>query len=383
MDNTTYATIVLVLLWLYLCCQALGLLVPLIDAGNATAVPTTITLSTVVLGICLWQCKKAGYLVSPMTRYHWMLLILLVVLQLMTVVLERQGWGLFNSLFITTTYPIYGIVVVLLGILGGTLYCGWKCNLFCRPCCKSQYICYGSVVVVVLVVITVLAVTASLIRFVEEDGGHGSEQRIDDNNASTVMHTISYLGNMIVPITQCYTMAVLWNTTLKLPYSVPKVVSLLASALAVACILALAVPDRSSEDDDDDDGSVLPNIKGYTLLAVHLLSLFITCYYLEFQKIFNWPKDHMCFGVLLTVLILVAVVEVAIVMQSANSTKPICGFNVREYTLLGYSTVLMVPTLWYAYRCGLLTWCLPKKRSLKATDTAENTTIDTDIAKES
>nr|BAN65536.1 membrane protein [Babesia bovis] len=237
MDNTTYATIVLVLLWLYLCCQALGLLVPLIDAGNATAVPTTITLSTVVLGICLWQCKKAGYLVSPMTRYHWMLLILLVVLQLMTVVLERQGWGLFNSLFITTTYPIYGIVVVLLGILGGTLYCGWKCNLFCRPCCKSQYICYGSVVVVVLVVITVL--------------------------------------------------------------------------------------------------------------------------------------------------ILVAVVEVAIVMQSANSTKPICGFNVREYTLLGYSTVLMVPTLWYAYRCGLLTWCLPKKRSLKATDTAENTTIDTDIAKES
>ncbi|EDO07696.1 putative integral membrane protein [Babesia bovis T2Bo] len=378
MDITNCTTIVLVLLWLYLCCQALGFLVSLIDAGNATAIPTTTTLSIVLLGVCLWQCKNAGYLVQPMTWYHWMLLALLVVLQVMAVVLERQGWGLWNSLFIKSTHPIYAVAVVLLGILGGTLYCGWKCNLFCRPCCKSQYICYGSAIVLVLVVLVVLAVTVSLIRFVEEDG-YDYSRRIDDNKAGTVMHTISYLGNMAVPCTQCYAMALIWNTILKLPYTVLEVVALIASTLAVASILAVAVPKSASEDEDEGGGSVLLITTGCPLLSVHLLALGITLYCLEYKRVFYWPKDCMCFGILAAVVILIALVAMA--MASTEDHRNRLGD--MSYTLLGYSMVLMVPTLWYAYRCGLLTWCFPKKKNLNGTDTAENTAADTDIAKES
>nr|BAN64747.1 membrane protein [Babesia bovis] len=199
------------------------------------------------------------------------------------------------------------------------------------------------------------------------------------------MHTISYLGNILVPITQSYALAVLWNTTLKLPYTIPEVVTLLASALAVASMLSLTKPDRASEEEDDDDeeeddddeegDSVPPIIVGYTLLTLHLISLVITLYCLEYKAVFHWPKDYLCFVILAMVLV---VTLVAIVIANSIGHKD----EAVKYTLLGYSILLMVPTLWYAYRCGLFKWCLPKKKGLKATDSAENTTPDTDIANE-
>nr|BAN64626.1 membrane protein [Babesia bovis] len=372
MDTSTCGTLVLVLLWLYLCCQALGSLVALTDDFSTNVVLyITTTMSTVLLGLCLWQCKKAGYLVSPMTWYHWVLLLLLVILQEMAVVMEKRGWGILNSLVISSTYPIYGVVFILLSTLGSTLYCGWKCNLFCRPCCKSQYVCYGSAIVVVLVVLVVLALTASLIRFVIDESGYGNEHQIDQDGGENVIKIIGYLGKILVPCTHCYTMAVMWNTTFKLPYTVLEMVSLLALALAVASILTLAIPNN-----------VELLSKGFPLFAVHLVSLGITWYCLEYKAVFQWPKDHMCFGLLAAVL-----VSSLVTVVIANSSDKKDEHDVVKYTLLGYSMVLMVPTLWYAYRCGLLTWrwnsCLPKKGGLKATDTAENTIPATDIAKES
>ncbi|EDO06734.2 putative integral membrane protein [Babesia bovis T2Bo] len=346
MDTSTCATIVLVLLWLHLCCQALGSLIALIDEYSTDMVlASTITFANVLLAVCIWQCKKAGYLVSPMTWYHWALLVLLVVLQVLTVVLEERGWGILNALVIRSTYPIYGIVVVILGILGGTLYCGWKCNLFCRPFCKSQYICYGSAIVVALVLLIVLAVTASLMRFVDEYSTYADEEHIDEYDAGADIRTIGYHGKILVLVTQCYTMAMIWNTVLRLPYTISEVVSLIASALAVASILAVAVPNNMKLLD-----------RCYPLLAAHLVSLGVTLYCLEYQKAFYWPKDYQCFGILAAVVILVALVLV--VLQFVNEPNS----KAAEYILLGYSIVLMVPVFWYAYRCGLFTWCLPKKK---------------------
>ncbi|EDO08750.1 putative integral membrane protein [Babesia bovis T2Bo] len=366
MDTSTCTTIVLVLLWLSLWLQALGFLVSLLrEYSTSPVLPSTTTLSTVLLGICLWQCKKAGYLVSPMTWYHWVLLVLLVVLQIVAVVLEQrelQEFNLFEFLLGDSLYPIYGItgvLVAILGILGGTLFCGWKCNLFCRPCCKSQYICYGSAIVVVLVVLIVLAMTAALLRY--DTRTYGAEGRID-------LLIISHLDKTLVPITQCYTMAVIWNTIMKLPYTVPEVVTLLTFAMAVASLVAVMASTK---------GSNRKQIKaaGYSLLAVHLLALGITWYCLEYKRVFYWPKQYLCFGVLAVVLLITLV---AIVVTYSGELDD----GHVQYTLIGYSLLLMIPTLWYAYRCGLLTWCLPKKKGLKATDTAENTTPDTDIAEE-
>ncbi|EDO05213.1 uncharacterized protein BBOV_I001200 [Babesia bovis T2Bo] len=369
MDTNTCTTIVLVLLWLYLCCQALGSMVALMGTGSTTEVlSTTTTLSTVLLVVCLWQCKKAGYLVSPMTWYHWVLMVLLVLLQVVVLVLEQQGWELFSQLFITSTYPIYGIAVVLLGILGGTLFCGWKCNLFCRPCCKSQYICYGSAIVVVLVILVVLGLTASLAK---HSGGTGF---VGFGNAGQTEKTIiRRLSNIMIPITQSYAMVVIWNTLLKLPYSLPEVVAVLTSALAVGSLLTVGILRKSL-----GNNSVI----SYAVLAVHIVTLGITLYFLEYKTVFYWPKDYMCFGLLAAVVILVALVAIAIF--AATSSRDTNEIFALELTLLGYSMVLMVPTLWYAYRCGLLTWkwSIPKKKGLKPTDTAENTTTETDIAKE-
>nr|BAN65451.1 membrane protein [Babesia bovis] len=375
MDTTTCRTVVLVLLWVSLCCQILGSLVaPIREYTTTLVLPTTTTLSTLLLGVCLWQCRLAGYLVSPMTWYHWVLLSLLVLLEEGPVGVEYLGLQgmLTASIGKQWAYPIYGIVVVLLGILGGTLYCGWKCNLFCRPCCKSQYICYGSAIVVVLVVITVLAVTALLAKSVGANvlGDHLLSFATGGDTEKTI---INYLGNMAVPIMQCYTMAVLWNTTLKLPYTVLEVVALLTSALAVASMLALAVLGGTPL------SGVKLSSKGYPFLAVHLVSLGITLYCLEYKATFCCSKQYLCLG-LLVVVFLLALVVVAVVHVDSQGT----GKDAMEYILLGYSLLLMVPTLWYAYRCGLLTWrwSFPKKKGLKATDTAENTAADTDIAKE-
>ncbi|EDO07802.1 putative integral membrane protein [Babesia bovis T2Bo] len=367
MDTTTYATIVLVLLWLYLCCQALGFLLTLVDVVNATTLPTTTILSTALLGICLWLCKKAGYLVSPMNWYHWVLLVLLVLLQVLAVVIEYLGLqGMFSSsIGAEWTHPIYAVAVVLLGILGGTLYCGWKCNLFCRPCCKSQYICYGSTIVVVLVILILLAVTGALAPLI----GDGRTY-YDSRNGETEARTVGYLGKMVLPFTQFYVTAVLWNTTLKLPYAVPEVVAVVAAALSSATILVLAVPGVSH--------GLLPSTVAYPLLSIHLATLVITWYFMEYKAIFSCPKQYLCFGIL-TVVLLVALV----VVGNAYASEQMSDTNDVQYTLLGYSMVLIVPTLWYAYRCGLFIWCLPKKKNLRATDTAENTTADTDIAKES
>nr|BAN64302.1 membrane protein [Babesia bovis] len=367
MDTTTCTSIVLVLLWLSFCCQALGSLVILLEDYNSAMLPTTTAISTVLLGVCLWQCKKAGYLVSPMTWYHWVLLVLLVLLQVVAVEMEYLGLHAQSgeSYVADWTYPIYGIAAVLLCILGGTLFCGWKCNLFCRPCCKSQYICYGSAIVVVLVLLVVMGVTASLGKY------RGLRYNtIGDGNIEKAI--IQRLSNMSVPISQCYAMALLWITIFRLPYTVPEVVALLASVLAVASMLALGVL-----------SSTLANqsTRAYSLLTVHILSLGITCYLLEYKKIFHWPKDNMCFGLLAAVVIQVALI--AIVIEITNDNGYSDDVDGLKYTLLGYSFLLMVPTLWYAYRCGLFNWCLPKKKGLKATDTAENTIPDTDIAKES
>ncbi|EDO05963.1 putative integral membrane protein [Babesia bovis T2Bo] len=378
MNTNTCTTIVLVLLWLYLCCQALGFLVSLIDAGNATTLPTTTILSTALLGLCLWQCRQAGYLVSPMTWYHWVLLVLLVLLQVLAVVIEYLGLqGMFSSsIGKEWAYPIYGVAVVILAILGGTLFCGWKCNLFCRPCCKSQYICYGSAIVVVLVVLIVLGVTVLLAM---RGGGIGFHIGFDLSFATggdTEKSIIQYLGNMAVPIMQCYSTAIIWNTTVKLPYTVPEVVALIASAVAVSSLLSLAVLGGTHL------GGVQLSSKGYPFIAVHLLALGITLYCLEYKAIFPCPKLHLCFGILAVVLLLALVV-----VATQIATDGASDVDVVSYVLLGYSILLIIPTLWYAYRCGLLTWrwnsCLPKKKGLKATDTAENTVPETDIAKES
>eukprot|EP00371_Babesia_bovis_P000140 XP_001608787.1 hypothetical protein [Babesia bovis T2Bo] len=266
------------------------------------------------------------------------------------------------------TYPIYGIAVVILGILGGTLYCGWKCNLFCRPCCKSQYMCYGSAIVVVLVILIVLAVTASIVRFLDSRGFVGYEQPTDGQNE---ILTIGYFCYIIIPITQIYTITVLWNTTFKLPYTVLEVVALLASALAVASLLAVVGGTQ------DHQVAIV-----YSLLTLHLVSLGITWYCLQYKEVFHWPKQYLCFGLLAAVVILVAFVLVVIHIVDPNEQKD----EAVQYILLGYSMVLMVPTLWYAYRCGLLTWkwnsCIPKKSGLKATDTAENKAAGTDITTE-
>eukprot|EP00371_Babesia_bovis_P002609 XP_001611256.1 membrane protein [Babesia bovis T2Bo] len=310
-----------------------------------------------------------------MTWYHWVLLVLLLLLQVVAVVLEQNGWGLFANLSITSTYPIYGVAVVLLGILAGTLYCGWKCNLFCRPCCKSQYVCYGSAIVVVLAVLVVLAVTASLPKIPGSDDDEG--EQIDQSEGETKMHTIGCLGKVILPITQCYTMAVLWITILRLPYTLPQLVTILASALALTSILPLIVMCSIERFD---------SATAYPLLAVHLLSLGITWYCVEYKKVFHWSKDYMCFGVLGITVILLALVDIVIVIYIANYPQFISEIKGMEFTLLGYSFLLMVPTFWYAYRCGLLTWrwnsCLPKKKDFKAPDTADNTTTDSGIAKE-
>ncbi|KAG6439952.1 putative integral membrane protein [Babesia bovis T2Bo] len=126
---------------------------------------------------------------------------------------------------------------------------------------------------------------------------------------------------------------------------------------------------------------VLLSTIGFPLLAVHLVSLGITWYCIEYKKIFHWPKDYMCFGLLAAVVILVAVVAIAVAYSGELEDEHV------QYTLLGYSILLMVPVFWYAYRCGLLTWrwnsCLPKKKSLNGNDTAEHTESGTDIAKES
>ncbi|EDO06924.1 uncharacterized protein BBOV_IV005630 [Babesia bovis T2Bo] len=404
MDNTTCTTIVLVLLWLSICCQAVGLLVTLISYysnpellqhysslyGTYAVIPSTTTLSTLLLVVCLWQCKKAGYLVTPMTWYHWVLLVLLVLLQIVAVLTEYlglQGWG-HKSLGTNWKYPIYSILVVLMVILGSTLYCGWKCNLFCRPCCKSQYVCYGSAIVVVLAVLIVLAVIASM----------GEHRRTESFGVGfewlNEILTIGYFGYMVVPITQCYTMAVLWRTTMKLPYTVPEVVTLLTSVLTVASILALALASILAvtvSGSTHKDGvqastkayySTLLNTAGYPLLAAHLLCLGITWYCMEYKGIFYWPKNYLCFGVLAAVLV-VALVLVLVVIVIPNVEREEGGdVDAVKYTLIGYSILLMIPTLWYGYRCGLFKWCLPKKKGLEATDIAENTTADTDIAKE-
>nr|BAN64587.1 membrane protein [Babesia bovis] len=368
MDTSTCNTIVLVLLWLYLCCQALGSLVAVISQyGTNEVLPTTTTLATVLLGVCLWQCHKVGYLVSPMTWYHWVLLVLLVILQIVSVEREKQGWSIWKSLYAQSTYPIYGVAVVLLSILGGTLFCGWKCNLFCRPCCKSQYICYGSAIVVVLVVLIVLAVTALLAKRVGV-----SDFTLFTNDKQIEKTIINYLGNMAVPCTQIYSTAILWKKTLELPYTVQEVVTLVASALAVASMLALAVLGGTHL------GGVQLSAKGYPFLALHLVTLGITWYYVKYKKVFHWPKDYLCFGLLVVVLVLALVVVVVVFVDSQHR-----GNDAAEYILLGYSVALMIPTLWYAYRCGLLTWCLPKKKGFKTSDTAENTVPDTNIAKES
>eukprot|EP00371_Babesia_bovis_P002489 XP_001611136.1 hypothetical protein [Babesia bovis T2Bo] len=288
----------------------------------------------------------------------------------MAVVLEQEIWGIGKATSADSTYPIYGIAVLLWAILGCTLFCGWKCNLFCRPCCKSQYICYGSAVVVVLVVLTVLAVTALLAK-------HGSGDGLGvfpffGTLGQTEKDIIQYLGNLVVPIIQCHTMAFLWTTLLKLPYTVPEVVALIASALAVASMVALAVLGGTTL------GGVQLSSKGYPFLAVHLVALVTALYCLECKATFCYPKQYLCLGLLAVVLLLALVVVVVVHVDSQRRGK-----DAAEYTLLGYSLLLMIPTLWYAYRCGLLTWCLPKKKALKDTDTAENTAADTDIAKES
>ncbi|EDO06375.1 putative integral membrane protein [Babesia bovis T2Bo] len=358
MDTSSCTTIVLVLVWFYLCCQALASL-------------ESVLVSTVPLGLCLWQCKKAGYLVSPMTWDHWVLVLSLVLLQLVAVVLEKYeklDWGPSRVAHgHKWAHPIYAISVVLVGILGGTLYCGWKCNLFCRPCCKSQYICYGSAVVVVLVVLTVLAVTASLVQF----------QVIGGSAGETEKPIIQYLGKIVVCCTQCYSMLVLWITVFRLPYTLPEVVVLIASALAVASMVALAVALRGK-------AVHYNNTEVYMCLAAHLVTLSITWYCLEYKATFCCPKEYVCLGVLTVVLLITLVaVVVVIVIDIGDVYGDEYKFDDVKYTLLGYSMVLMIPTLWYAYRCGLFKWCIPKKKGLKATDTAENTIPDSDIAKES
>ncbi|EDO07564.1 uncharacterized protein BBOV_IV012120 [Babesia bovis T2Bo] len=372
MDTTSCTTIVLALLWLYLCCQALGSLVALIaELDNIPAVSTTTTLSTVLLGICLWQCKKAGYLVSPMTWYHWVLLVLLVILQVVAIVLalqERIGLDLKDHIFDEPTYYIYGISVallVILGILGGTLYCGWKCNLFCRPCCKSQYICYGSAIVGVLVILLLVVVTGWLIGIYGKNTLHGREP--------SELSAPQYLAITLIPITQIYTMAVLWNTIFRLPYTVPEVVALIASAVAAASLLALAVLGIFKK---HTSGTI--TAMEYSFPALHIIALGITWYCLEYKKVFHWPKNHMCFG-LLAVTLSVTLVPIVIAYSRDGMQKDV-GV---KYTMIGYSLLLMIPTLWYAYRCNLFKWCLPKKKGLKGTDTAENTVRETDIAKES
>ncbi|EDO05621.1 putative integral membrane protein [Babesia bovis T2Bo] len=394
MDNVSCTTIVLVLLWLSLCCQALGSLVALVDEFSTTTVLfTTTPLSTLLLGVCLWQCKKAGYLLSPMTWYHWALLVLLMLLQVMAVVLavlkllqpmEDLDEDTYSPEWI---YPIYGVAVLLVFILGGTLYCGWKCNLFCRPCCKSQYVCYGSAIVVVLVLLVVLGVTASMVKYQPNYDLFSGLEWVNE------ILTIRYLDKIVVPCTQCYTTAVLWITILKLPYTVPEVITLMASALAVASILAVATPITMEYDlllsTALADSPVLRITTASFLLALHVVALGITLYCLEYKGVFHWPKDYMCFGVLAAVVILVALVAVVIVMviHIAKTHDLIAELKGVEFALLAYSLLLMVPVFWYAYRCGLLTWrwnsCLSKQKSLKATDTAENTVPDTDVAKES
>ncbi|EDO05215.1 uncharacterized protein BBOV_I001310 [Babesia bovis T2Bo] len=371
MDTTSCTTIVLALLWLSTCCQALCFLLALIaELDNIPAVSTTTTLSTVLLGVCLWQCKKAGYLVSPMTWYHWALLILLVILQVVALImrfLSQLDWQDRESYVATWTYPIYAVAAVLLAILGGTLYCGWKCNLFCRPCCKSQYICYGSAIVVVLVILILLGVTVSMAKYRASDH-HGV---VNEGQTETLI--IGYLEKMTLPITQCYTMAIIWNTTLKLPYTVLEVVALLTSALAAASLLTLAILGGNR--------GVLLSSTTFPFLALHLVFLGITWYCLQYKDVFYWPKDYMCFGIVVIVLLLVLIVAVIVNVSDEHE-----GDHVVKYILLGYSILLMVPTLWYAYRCGLLTWkwSLQKKKGLKATDSAESHDImteDTDIAK--
>nr|BAN64202.1 membrane protein, putative [Babesia bovis] len=171
-------------------------------------------------------------------------------------------------------------------------------------------------------------------------------------------------------------MAVIWNTIFKLPYTVPEVVALIASAVAAASLLALAVLGTGKM-----FISKTLSATEYSFPALHIIALGITWYCLEYKKVFYWPKDYMCFGLLAAVVILVTLVVVIIESVNGGDSEDV------KYTLLGYLIILIVPTLWYAYRCGLLTWrwssCIPKKKGLKATDTAENTVTDTDIAKES
>ncbi|EDO05634.1 uncharacterized protein BBOV_IV000340 [Babesia bovis T2Bo] len=379
MDTSTCTTIVLVLLWLYLCCQELGSLITVVGQYSSTKVLySTTTLSTLLLAVCLWQCKKAGYLVSPMTWYHWVLLVLLVLLQIAVILMAvpeqlDQDGGNRPSYGAKWKYPIYGVSAALLVILGCTLFCGWKCNLFCRPCCKSQYVCYGSAIVVALVVLLILAVTLSMIQYQDESNSiHGDHL----HKGETEKTIIGHLDKVVVPCAQCYAMAIIWRTMLNLPYTVPEVVTLISSTLAVASILALAALGTAVE-----YHSTLSSTRGYIFLALHLVALGITLYCLEYKAVFHWPKEYMCFG-LLAVVLLITLVAVTVVMLGGNAI--FYGVNgdveAMKYTLLGYSFLLMVPTLWYAYRCGLFKWCLPKKKGLKGTETAENTVPDTDIA---
>ncbi|GFE55998.1 hypothetical protein protein, putative [Babesia ovis] len=354
-NRVLYQVMVLVLLALMLAAFVAGSLVAIgnsiQDAGLGVDIYAPIALH--VIGILLgaglfYLLCKMGYAKEPLTKYHYVVAASTAGMVVASVIVygATNGMEVYYSTFGMHTAHAFNIVYVTL--FATTIWFAQYTCLYTRPFCRSQWVCCGATLATVYV-LGVAAVTVVANNIIH--GGSYTTSGSDETVYTTLKKTTAFLPML----TLCFVLSVYYVALVELPYSCWELAAILLIGANLGSIAAVFVVGNSGGDHTVNTGA-------FILLGLSVLVAVLLLWVLETKPVFRSPTDTTSstststtgFAVFasMTLECFIGLMGVYAGYQNRRSDE----FETLLFVLLGYEFLLVVPTVYYGYRMGLMNW---------------------------
>ncbi|GFE55996.1 hypothetical protein protein, putative [Babesia ovis] len=347
-NRVLYQVMVLVLLALMLAAFVAGSLVAIgnsiQDAGLGVDIYAPIALH--VIGILLgaglfYLLCKMGYAKEPLTKYHYVVAASTAGMVVASVIVygATNGMEVYYSTFGMHTAHAFNIVYVTL--FATTIWFAQYTCLYTRPFCRSQWVCCGTTLATVYV-LGVAAVTVVANNIISSGATYS-------DRPETVYTTLKKTTAFLPMLTLCFVLSVYYVALVELPYSCWELAAILLIGANLGSIAAVFVVGNSGGDHTVNTGA-------FILLGLSVLVAVLLLWVLETKPVFRSPTDTTSSTSTSTTGFAVFASMnlecfIGLMVRYGNTTD-----ETLLFVLLVYEFLLVVPTVYYGYRMGLMNW---------------------------